>query len=162
MKQFLTLKHWQLLLLLIIPSIFISESPWKEIAIAINGLVYLIWIYSISHFGQEKIKELSLRPMNERLFSVNLFLLPCLIIVSNFIIPNQNESFDIRDILIAVLGIYSGFAILQVLFFTAKILATVEYKREVYFGDYFLNFILIAVFIFGIWTLQPKINKYFN
>jgi hypothetical protein len=47
----------------------------------------------------------------------------------------------------------------QIFFFAAKTLAKVEYQREVTFNDYFPNFLLIAIPVWGIWILQPKINK---
>ena len=99
--------------------------------------------------------------MNLKLFRLNILLLPWLYVASRIITPTQVPTFDNTDILIAVLGIYSGFAIFQVLLFAAKTIAKSEYKREVLFGDYFQNFIQIACFILGIWTLQPRLNRLF-
>jgi hypothetical protein len=51
---------------------------------------------------------------------------------------------------------------MYVLFFAAKTIAKIEYRSEVTFDDCFTNFLLILIFIWGIWILQPKINRLFQ
>jgi hypothetical protein len=40
-----------------------------------------------------------------------------------------------------------------------KTLATLELKREVTFGDYFVNLLLMLFIFVGVWILQPKIAR---
>jgi hypothetical protein len=162
MKKILTLKHWQLVALIVLPSIWTLKSPFAEILNMFSALILLVWIYSIGFYGQKTIELLGLKSMNRKLFQLNILLLPSLAAASKVIAPTQTQTFGSIDFVIAVLGIYSGFAIFQVLFFAAKTFATIECRREVFFSDYFKTFFQIACFILGIWTLQPRINRVFT
>ncbi len=51
------------------------------------------------------------------------------------------------------------FCIFYSMYFVAKTIKTVEFQREVSFGDFVGEFFLIWFYPIGIWILQPKINK---
>jgi hypothetical protein len=161
MRKILTIRHWQLVTIIVVPAILFSTTPFKEIVGAICGLLFLLWIYSIGYFGQKQIKSIGLRPENLRLFNVNVLLLPILIILSRLPIFAVETSITL-DLIEMILGFYSAFAAFQVLLFAGKTLAELEYRRQVSFSEYFMNSLQIIVFILGVWTIQPKINRQFK
>ncbi len=161
MRKLLMLKHWQLVMVIILPAILFSATPFGEIIGAACGILFLLWIYAIGYYGQKQIHALGLQPMNLKLFQVNVLLLPIVLLVSKlpaFAIETSN----LLNIVGIVLGIYSGFAAFQVLLFAGKTLAELEYRRKVFFGEYVRNSLQIIVFILGVWNLQTRVNRQFR
>ena len=60
------------------------------------------------------------------------------------------------------LHLFSMFCMFYLLYFVSKTLKTVELKREVTFSDFLGEFFMIWFFPFGIWIIQPRINKLVN
>jgi hypothetical protein len=60
------------------------------------------------------------------------------------------------------LHLFSMFCIFYCLYFIAKELKTVEWQKPVTFSDFAGEFFLIWLFPFGIWIIQPRINKLFS
>lgn len=161
MRAILTIKHWQLFTLIIIPALLFSGTSLGEIVSVICGLLFLLWIYSIGYFGQKQIRSLGLRPMNLKLFQANVLLLPILMFLSRMPLFSGEQSNKL-DLVEVILGLYSAFASFHVLLFAGKTFAELEYRRQVSFDEYFMNSLQIIVFILGIWTLQPRLNKQFG
>lgn len=92
----------------------------------------------IGYYGQQKIDVLGLQPMNLKLFLINIFLLPALLVISILMSPSETST-TIPGAIGAVLGIYSGIAAFHDLLFAGKTLTKLEYQREVSFNDYFFN-----------------------
>lgn len=61
--------------------------------------------------------------------------------------------------IIVPLHIFSIFCIFYSLYFVAKTIKTVELQREVTFGEFIGEFLMIWFYFIGIWFLQPKINR---
>lgn len=57
------------------------------------------------------------------------------------------------------LHLFSVFCMFYTLYFVAKVFKTVELQREVKFTDFAGEFFMIWFYPFGIWILQPKINR---
>lgn len=164
MKRILKLKHWQLFVLIVLTGAWTSPSPLKEIINSIGLFTFVIWIYAIGFYGQEKLESLKLPTLNTKLFKINIILFPILLIIYLFLSPEQTADntqteFDTRTILLIPITFYMFFALFQTIIFACKTLAILELKREVKFSDYLLNFILILFLIIGIWILQPKVTK---
>ncbi len=166
MKKILSFRHWQLFILIIVCGAWVSPSPLQEIINGIAFLTFIIWVYSISFYGKEKITLFDEAGMNFNLFRINVFVILISVFVSQmfpaFFGTIHTETFSITDIPLTFLGLYIFYAIFQVLFFTAKIIAMLTEKREVSFGDYFPNLLLLCFLFVGIWILQPKLNKIFS
>jgi nitrate reductase gamma subunit len=165
MRKFLTLKHWHLFLLIFICGAWISPSPLREIINTIAVVTFTLWIYAIGVYGQERIVELGLNPMNVKLFKINLLVVGVFFLIRFFLFnsePTTSETIELKDITLILGGLYSFFAVLQIIIFACKTIAKIELRKEVSFGDYFTNFLLIFFFPIGIWILQPKVNKFFT
>jgi hypothetical protein len=162
MKRILSLKHWQLFLLIVITAAWSSTGPLSEIIHSVSLVTFTCWIYSIGIYGQERVEALHLPTLNTTLFKINIFLFPLLLIIGLIIAPEQTmdtqTEFNLRAIIFIPIVLYCMFAGFHIVMFAFKTLATIELKREVTFDDYVLNLILTGIFIFGIWILQPKIT----
>lgn len=164
MRIFLNLKHWQLFILIFICGSWVSPSPYKEIINSIALITFLGWIFSISKYGQEKIQIENLPNVENKLFNINLVLVPTILIISQIIksilrLEEQHE-FTPIDLIFIFLSIYVLYSIITSLIYISKIISILELKREVKLSDYIGNFFLIIFFFVGIWILQPKIKKF--
>lgn len=160
MKQILSLKHWQLFLLIVITGAWTSPSPLKEVINSISILTFTVWIYTIGHYGEKEIQELNLSPMNDFFFKINISAIPIFIVLLyTFSFNNTIENSQFLTVIFSILGLCLFFAIFYCLIFVSKILTKIELKREVAFPDYFANFLLMLLPIIGIWFIQPKVNK---
>jgi len=165
MKRLLSLKHWHLFFLIFICGAWISPSPLKEIINSIAVITFSFWIYAIGVYGQKRITELGLNSMNLTLFKINLLFVGIFFLVVLFFFSNSNiiksDTIELKDIPLILAGLYLFFAIFQITIFACKIIAKIELRKEVSFGDYSTNLLLMFFFFIGIWILQPKVNKYF-
>lgn len=168
MTKLLSLKHWQLFLLIVICGAWTSPSPLKEIINSVALVSFTSWVYAIGVYGQSRIAELGLMVMNVKLFKVNvlisgvlwLILLICAATQGQDIGANEpSGTIRIKDILFILPGFYFFFAFVQTIIFACKTIAKIELRREVSFGDYFTNLLLMVFFFIGVWILQPKINR---
>lgn len=164
MKRILTFKHWQLFLLIVIPRFLTLPSPLGEIIHLISLVTFTIWIYSIGVYGQERVAILGLPNLDIKKFKTNIILITILLIII-YILPQDQNAYDTESesslhlkLLIPVL-LYFFFVIIQAVIFVCKTLAIIELKREVTFGDYFVNLILIGFLMIGVWVIQPKVTK---
>lgn len=160
MKKILNFKHWQLFILIVLFAAWTSPSPWREIINSIAGVIFLIWIYSIVTFGQEKIARLGLTVKPLKLFKFNIFLIPVLISIIVLVGGELNKDSDnLVDLFLIVAGVYLVFAILYTMMVAGKTLSILEKKRQIDFSDWVGNFILVLVFFIGVWIIQPKVNR---
>jgi hypothetical protein len=166
MKKLLSFKHWQLFLLIFICGAWTSPSPLKEIINGVAVVTFTLWIYAIGVYGQDRIVELGLKPMNLKLFKTNVVIVGAFFFVGLLFSAIQGEvsqttsdTFELKDILYSIGGLYLVFALVQTIVFVCKTIAKLEFRREVSFGDYFNNLLLMFFFFVGIWFLQPKINR---
>ncbi len=168
MKKLLSFKHWQLFLLIVICGAWTSPSPLKEIINSISVVVFILWIHAVGVYGQDRIAELGLQPMNVKLFKTNVIIIGTLSLAGLIYSATQGQTnetnsvtniFELKDILFVIAVLYLLFAIFQTIFFACKTITKIEFRREVLFGDYFTNLLLMSFFFFGVWILQPKINR---
>jgi hypothetical protein len=168
MKKLLSFKHWQLFLLIFICGAWTSPSPLKEIINSVAAVTFAFWIYAIGVYGQYRVAELGLKTMNVKLFKTNVIILGILFLIVLIYSATQREvaetnnvtnTFEAKDIFNIIAGLYFVFAVFQTIIFACKTIAKIELRREVSFGDYFTNLLLMLFFFIGVWILQPKINR---
>ena len=129
-------------------------------------VTFTCWIYAIGVYGQERIIEMGLQPMNIKLFKANVlivgsfFLIALIFSATQRQINSTSNTFEPKDIIFTLAGLYLFFAIFQTIYFTCKTLGKIELRREVSFGDIFPSLILLLFFFVGVWILQPKVNKF--
>jgi hypothetical protein len=162
MKTLLTSKHYQIFLLFFVPAFFIQQSPMREIAFLVTSATFLAWVYAIATEGQRHITALGLLPMNHRLFQTNILLLGVMMLLRTGITlfaPGWMETYPRFTVIVSVLSCY---CLWQTTLYAGKALAKAEWGREVTLGEYFPNFLQIIFLLFGIWFIQPRINRVFG
>ena len=185
MTKFLTLKHWQLFVLLVgIPLVFqfitlgaiilsiLSNDPTKIsyffplMMILFIGL-FFGWFYSLGTNLHKKLPETA--PMNLTKFKIFLFIpVAYMLFISIFTssmfstISSDRQPNLAIFALIVPLHLFSMFCIFYCLYFNAKALKTVEWQKSVTFSDFAGEFFLLWFFPIGIWFIQPRINKLFD
>ena len=182
MTKFLTLKHWQLFgLLLGLPMIFqfifmgsiiasnastIVFKAFPVIMILHMGL-FFGWFYSL---GTNLHKKLPVTVnMNLNKFKIILLIPAVYMLFLSFYMSSMfsDVSTDLATNLaffgiIFPLHLFSMVCIFYCLYFISKELKAVEWQKPVTFSDFAGEFFLIWFFPFGIWIIQPRINKLFE
>lgn len=164
MKWLLKIKHWQLFILMILPSTWESPSPLKEIVHFFSIFFYLSWIYSIGVCGYRKNKLRLDNTLNINLHNVcYIFLLIAYVVVVicavyfEFVFTNSTvaEAFNTGMALIS----FGGF--LYLTYFAASLMLLLTYKNLPFKFHTFKYVFLFCFFMFGIWYIQPRINNLF-
>lgn len=150
MRKLLYFKHWQLFLLIFICGAWTSPSPLKEIINSVAVITGLLWIYAIGTYGQERIIQLGLEPMNLKLFKTNIIIVSLFYVLGLLfsatkedVIQQASEGFSLVDLISIVCSLYFVFAIFQTTFFAAKTITKIQYNREITFSDCLPNFLCI-------------------
>lgn len=182
MTKFLTLKHWQLFGLLIgLPMIFqfviigyvftsrnstIMTSVFSIMMILYIGL-FFGWFYALGTNLHKKLPNFE--AMNLTKFKIFLFIpVAYLLFQSVFMfgkISAISSGVQLNAAILALiipLHLFSIFGVFYCFYFIAKTLKTIEWQKTVTFSDFAGEFFLIWFFPFGIWIIQPRINKLFD
>jgi hypothetical protein len=156
MQFFVSASAWKMFSLCILPLIagigvfHVTESITAfRIIMLLIVFVELFWIYSVCKFITQKYSNHITMPLTNLHVSL-IYLLINSILFSLNIIPG--EILYIFGLIGIVTNIYS-------VYFTARILVMAERERKVTFSDYIGTFILVYIFIFGVWWLQPRVNR---
>ena len=170
MHIFLTMKAWQLLMLMIVPLLIfalafsgLDSFKWFGVLILFWGVVFCAWVYSIGSASNKELKSgLRKDPMMYRLS----FVIPILyiILLAVFIFPSiQIDGQPQKPAAwMTKLHLISMCCIFYSLWFTAKQFVTLQRGFEVEFTDYSVPFFLLCFTPIGIWFLQPSINEMFD
>ena len=118
------------------PDLRLRTGTFKAIILA-SAIYSIAFFFFISSFMSSMFDNLEAIESGDAIFPFN----PMLMVL---IIP--------LHLLLMVGSIYC-------LYFMAKTFKTAELQREVKFGDFISEFVLIWFYFVGIWILQPKINK---
>jgi hypothetical protein len=182
MKIFLTLKHWQLFILLVgvpfiaeillIGSVIATRDAaipfyFFPVIMILSVVPFSAWFYSL---GTNLFKRVPLTvKMSLTRFKIFLFFEVAYILFFTVFMTGLMSNMPLEGnlnpaifVLILPLHFFAMFCIFYCLYFNAKALKAIELKRPVTFGDYAGEFFLLWFFPIGIWILQPRINKLMN
>jgi len=182
MKKLLTIKHWQLFLLLIgvpfifqiffVSTLFMSDDPLEMIRFFPNMMVIVVgvffgWFYAMGTSLHKRLPETV--TMNLTLFKIFLCIPVIYLFTISILLFEMFSSALSGDtvnpfvfLIIFPLHLFSMFCIFYCLYFNAKALKSVEMQRPLTFSDFAGEFFLIWFFPIGIWIIQPRINKIFG
>lgn len=183
MKKLLTLRHWQLFLIMVVLPLTIHMTVmWLAIAgrnwrllftvlpwvISCFTILYFGWMYTLGTHLVQKLPPGVRMNVNrfKILLSIPLVYLGVIgIAMMKFPAQTWAGESDVSMMAgqaIALLHLGSLCCIFYVLYFNAKALRSVELQKEASFSDCFGEFFLYWFFPVGIWILQPRINKLFE
>lgn len=159
MSFILRLKHWQIFPIILIGATlygFTIEGDQKltTTLTVTGGIIYFLWPLLVGHelyqFLPNKIQ------LNYHLFILNSFIWMTAFVTTTIISDAQGMTFHG----IAVLpGFYVAYTFLHLIMFPARVLKSIEKGTKADIGECIGDFFLIIFLPFGIWFLQPRINK---
>ena len=182
MRIFLTLKHWQIFIIMVaIPlffqvleiGLFFFASGQVELYYYYQLLMTLFWAPMFAWFyslGAALHKRLPATvTMNLVRFKLLLFV-PCIYLLLSAVFINSVASFGLSAIQPSVpilitdqlLRFVSIACMLYCIYFVAKALKAVEWQKPVVLNDFTGEFFLVWFFPVGIWFIQPRINSLFD
>lgn len=155
MDFLLKIKHWQFaifFLLLTSSGNYVESYFVSGLIVALEFWLFLAWIFSIGHFGNKKNHI----PKSEFLFS------SCFVLLSVITWSQPFISFTMPASVGNVFAVISTICFLYMICFSSIVFKMVELNQKVLLGDWLPVFFGILIVIFGVWILQPKLNKWID
>jgi hypothetical protein len=182
MRAFLTMKHWQLFILVFAIPVVIQiitmgvalvsrDLVMMQVVVPIIMVLYIAgifgWLYTVGTNLNERLPFSVKMPLTR--FKI-LMIIPLvyLLFISFFLFGKMGDPEFIQEdpsavaralLVIVPVHLFSMFCIFYCIWFVAKSLKAVELQRRVSFSDYVGEFFLVWFFVVGVWLLQPRINK---
>lgn len=159
MDKLLGIKHWQLLVLIFLPTIIV-ELLYPDTLNFLNVLgsiwcftIYVFWLYSI---GNKVSKNNSVSVLQTRLFKVSFYYIIFYLLLLIGLYNRNDADFPSWQIPVHVLALFASF---YLLYFAAKSLIEIEKANRTAGSDFFSTFIAFWIFPIGVFFVQPRINK---
>ena len=155
---FVSAPAWQIFSLMILPLIvatitapIVESMIMMQFGIFIAICTTILWIYSVCNFINKKFSSNLAVPIRRLKFCLGYNFIYSIFFSFDFIPFDNVTLFHIT---------YFGCNI-YALYFLSKLLVMVEKRRKVNFKDWIGTFFAAYFLIFGIWFLQPRINRIF-
>ena len=168
MTFFLRLRHWELFLMLALPSLLclIFQIPFKGLVIASIALFLMLvlfaWMFSIGAWANRLLPPELRRGL--LLYGAG-FIVPIIYLLMYVILvlpviesgtpPEQPPLWMLPMHLLSMAGVFYG------LWFTAKQFKSLQAKEDADFLIFSSMFFLLFIFPFGVWIIQPSVNQLF-
>jgi hypothetical protein len=162
MKKILSLKHWQVFILLIIGALcynlHLEESRALSVGFSILGImIYSLWPLLVSNELNRLLPKKVV--LNFNFFLINTFI--WLVVFVGILILSDGRGMTFTGVS-AIPMFYVLFAYLYFLAYPVRLLNSIEKGGVAGFSKYIGDLFLVAFLPIGIWFLQPRINKVFN
>ncbi|MCR9173463.1 MAG: hypothetical protein NXI10_13260 [bacterium] len=132
----------------------------KELFAIVGSAMVLLWLFTVSTFGQLQLIRDNLPSSNIKIFKIIFATAPCFILLNILIsewLLDRNNTFGVVTFVLLVLG--TILSVFYLYYFTAKTITTIENRREVSLQECYNNLVLIGLSGVGIFILQPKIQR---
>ncbi len=166
MTFFLRLRHWELFLMLVLPTLlcFMFGIPFRGIVIASIALFLMIvlfaWMFSIgawsnAHLPAERQRGLLLYGIGLVLPIVYLLLYIILVmpVLESNTPPSQPPVWILPMHMLSMAGVFYG------IWFTAKQFKSLQENEDANFLIFSSMFFLLFIFPLGVWIIQPSVNE---
>ncbi|MDP9080896.1 MAG: hypothetical protein M3O71_26045 [Bacteroidota bacterium] len=157
MDLLLRFKPWQLFVILLIPWVLSWFSSFTGIWDSLFLLIYVGWAYAIG------IKMNALIPENKRpgvkLFKINFWLLVVFTVLVVNILVYTRAIMDNNTIFSIVFAAVFIYLILSIWMFAARMLESMIEGYVVNRSDALKGFFCFWFFPFGIWYIQPAVQR---
>ena len=151
-----------------VPVIFEYMWFFPIIMVVVLG-VQFGWFWSIAIGLQNKVPpgiRMKVKKFKFFFFFPLIYLILFCILMMAFFYSFITEGMEVNGSLMGSLffiiipmHFFAVFCILYSMYFVAKTFKTVELQREVGFGDFFGEFLMMWFYPVGIWIIQPKVNR---
>ena len=168
MSFFLKLRHWELFLMLALPTVMtlMFGIPLKPLVVASIGLfmllVLFLWMFSIGNWSNRRLPEA--RRLNPLPFAAGLVVPIVYLVMYIFLyIPQLADGAPARPPLwllpmhmLSLAGIFYG------IWYTARQLKSLQENEEADFLIFSSTFFLLFIFPLGVWLIQPGVNELYH
>ncbi len=167
MTFFLKLRHWELFLMLALPtamSLVYFGLPLKLLIVATIGLFMMIvlfaWMFSIAAWSNARLppeRRRSLLPFGTGLALPIVYALMYIFLVipelESASPPTRPPTWMLPMHMLSMVGIFYG------IWFTARQFKSLQEKQDADFLIFSSMFFLLFIFPLGIWIIQPAVNQ---
>ena len=166
MNFFLKLKHWELFLMLVLPTAMTLTFgiPLKPLVVATIGLflllVLFLWMFSIGAWANARLPEAQRHSPLPFAAGLALPLLYLLMYIFLYIpeleqggAPQRPPLWLLPMHMLSMVGIFYG------LWYTARQLKSLQENEQADFMIFSSTFFLLFIFPLGIWLIQPAVNQ---
>ena len=162
---FNSIKHWQLFLLLMIPSLMprVAQdaptlNPMFFMVAMFTLAIPVLWMQAVGLTSNERLKvELKRKSTFFRIAGLVPFAYVLILFINGFPKPlSVNGSLPMW---VVPMHFFTMFCFLYMLWFSSKQLGTLKKGSETDFTDYAGLFFLMWIFPIGVWFVQPVVNK---
>jgi hypothetical protein len=168
MTFFLKLRHWELFLMLALPTIMslMFKIPFGPMVSASIGLFMLLvlfaWMFSIGAWSNRHLPES--RRRNVIPFGIGLVLPIIYVLMYIFLyIPLLNNGAPSRPPLwMLPMHMFSMVGIFYGIWYTARQLKSLQENEDAGFMIFSNTFFLLFIFPIGIWLIQPEVNQLYH
>ncbi|NCF35754.1 MAG: hypothetical protein GWP56_05110 [Gammaproteobacteria bacterium] len=165
MTFFLKLRHWELFLMLALPTIMslMFDLPLEPLVVATIGLFMLLvlfgWMLSIGAWANRQLPES--RQRSPLPFAVGLLLPIVYLLMYIFLyIPLLQDGVPSRPPLwLLPMHMFSMVGTFYGLWYTARQLKSLQENTEADFMIFSSTFFMLFIFPLGIWLIQPSVNQ---
>jgi len=171
MKTIITLKHWQLFLIILLP-VLVSELIALDLVLLrtllsfISFFTLFFWMYSIVHVLSEEVfnGERQNRKYYLTAYLVFIFAGVAVYLLNKYFVLTNGRSINSSDGVLfwfmLILGLCSLWCIFYIYYYTARTISLANIKLNPDEGSITTNYFLAFWFyIIGIWFVQPKVNE---
>lgn len=168
MTFFLKLRHWELFLMLALPTIMslMFDIPFEPLVTASVGLfmmlVLFLWMFSIGAWSNQRLPESRQRALLPFALSLAIplvYLLMCIFLyIPQLDIgpPSKPPLWLLPMHMLSMIGIFYG------IWYTAHQLKSLQQNQDADFLIFSSTFFLLFIFPLGAWLIQPSVNQLYH
>lgn len=168
MTFFLRLRHWELFLMLALPTIMslMFDIPFEPLVAATIGLfmmlVLFLWMFSIGAWSNQHLPESRRRSLLPFAFSLVVPLVYLLMYIFLYIPlladgpPSKPPLWLLPMHMLSMVGIFYG------IWYTSRQLKSLQENQDADFLIFSSTFFLLFIFPIGVWLIQPNVNQLYN
>lgn len=168
MSFFIKLRHWELFLMLALPTIMtlMFDIPPEPLVVSTIGLfamlVLFLWMFSIGAWCNRQLPESqrhSPLPFAAGLVIPVVYLLLYIFLHVPLLedgAPSQPPRWMLPLHMLSLLGIFYG------LWYTARQLKSLQENEDADFMIFSSTFFMLFIFPIGLWLIQPSVNQLYS
>ena len=168
MTFFLKLRHWELFLMLALPTIMslVFDIPMEPLVVATIGLFMMLvlfgWMFSVSAWSNRQLPESRQRSPLPCAVGLALPIVYLLMYIFLYIpllqqgAPSRPPIWLLPMHMLSLVGIFYG------LWYTARQLKSLQENEDADFMIFSSTFFLLFIFPLGIWLIQPSVNQLYS
>ncbi len=168
MSFFLKLRHWELFLMLGLPTIMslMFKIPFKPLVVSAIGLfmmlVLFLWMFSIGSWCNRHLPESRQRNLLPYAVGLALPIVYLLMYIFLYIPQLQQGPPEKPPLWLLPMHMFSMVGIFYGLWYTASRLKSLQENEDADFMIFSSTFFLLFIFPLGLWLIQPEVNRLYQ